>query len=94
MPSHCNETATRFDYADPAFEHGIREDFSIDQSKHSLFGASKVAADVMVQEYGTVFQYAHLLPARRLSHRAQPLGRGAARIPQLSDQVQRRRPRI
>ena len=49
------ETATRFEYDDPAFEHGIPEDFSIDQSKHSLFGASKVAADVMVQEYGRYF---------------------------------------
>jgi CDP-paratose 2-epimerase len=49
------ELATRWDYADPAYEHGIAEDFSIDQSKHSLFGASKVAADVMVQEYGRYF---------------------------------------
>jgi CDP-paratose 2-epimerase len=37
------------------YEHGIPETFSIDQSKHSLFGASKVAADVMVQEYGRYF---------------------------------------
>lgn len=50
-----NELETRWDYADPAFERGIAEDFSIDQSKHSLFGASKVAADVMVQEYGRYF---------------------------------------
>jgi CDP-paratose 2-epimerase len=49
------ELATRWDYDDPAYEHGIAEDFSIDQSKHSLFGASKVAADVMVQEYGRYF---------------------------------------
>ena len=49
------ELPTRWDYADPAFAHGIAEDFSIDQSKHSLFGASKVAADVMVQEYGRYF---------------------------------------
>jgi CDP-paratose 2-epimerase len=49
------ETPSRWDYADPAFEHGIAETFSIDQSKHSLFGASKVAADVMVQEYGRYF---------------------------------------
>jgi CDP-paratose 2-epimerase len=49
------ELDTRWDYADPAFAHGIAEDFSIDQSKHSLFGASKVAADVMVQEYGRYF---------------------------------------
>ena len=45
----------REDYADPAYEHGIAETFTIDQSKHSLFGASKVAADVMVQEYGRYF---------------------------------------
>jgi len=50
------ELGTRWDYANPEFEHGIAEDFSIDQSKHSLFGASKVASDVMVQEYGRYFQ--------------------------------------
>jgi len=49
------EMETRWDYDDPAYERGISEDFSIDQSKHSLFGASKVAADVMVQEYGRYF---------------------------------------
>jgi CDP-paratose 2-epimerase len=49
------ELETRWDYADPAYRNGIPEDFSIDQSKHSLFGASKVAADVMVQEYGRYF---------------------------------------
>ncbi len=46
------ELATRWDYDDPAFADGIPENYSIDQSKHSIFGASKVAADVMVQEYG------------------------------------------
>lgn len=49
------ELETRWDYADPAFAEGISEDFPIDQSKHSLFGASKVAADIMVQEYGRYF---------------------------------------
>ena len=49
------ELETRWDYSDPTYEHGIAEDFSIDQSKHSIFGASKVAADVMVQEYGRYF---------------------------------------
>lgn len=49
------ELATRWDYADPAFADGIPETFSIDQSKHSLFGASKVAGDIMVQEYGRYF---------------------------------------
>jgi CDP-paratose 2-epimerase len=37
------------------YDSGISEDMSIDQSKHSLFGASKVAADVLVQEYGRYF---------------------------------------
>lgn len=50
------ELDTRWDYADAAYEHGIPETFSIDQSKHSIFGASKVAGDVMVQEYGRYFQ--------------------------------------
>jgi CDP-paratose 2-epimerase len=49
------EHDTRWDYADPAFANGIPESFSIDQSMHSLFGASKVAGDVMVQEYGRYF---------------------------------------
>lgn len=49
------ELASRWDYADPTYAGGITEDFPIDQSKHSLFGASKVAADVMVQEYGRYF---------------------------------------
>ncbi len=49
------ELETRWDYADPNYANGIKESFSIDQSKHSLFGASKVAADVMVQEYGRYF---------------------------------------
>jgi CDP-paratose 2-epimerase len=49
------ELDTRWDYADAAYENGIAETFPIDQSKHSLFGASKVAADVMVQEYGRYF---------------------------------------
>ena len=49
------ELETRWEYADPAFKNGIAEDFPIDQSLHSLFGASKVASDIMVQEYGRYF---------------------------------------
>ena len=49
------ETKTRYDYADLEYVNGIDESFSIDQSKHSIFGAGKVAADVMVQEYGRYF---------------------------------------
>jgi CDP-paratose 2-epimerase len=56
-PNELNlvETDTRWDYADIEYLNGIKESFRIDQSKHSLFGASKVAADVMVQEYGRYF---------------------------------------
>ncbi len=50
------EKETRWDYADPAYQNGISETFRIDRTKHSLFGASKVAADIMVQEYGLYFQ--------------------------------------
>lgn len=49
------ELETRWDYADPTYAAGIPEGFRIDASKHSLFGASKVAADVLVQEYGRYF---------------------------------------
>jgi CDP-paratose 2-epimerase len=49
------ELPTRWDYDDPAYSDGIPEGFSIDQSLHSLFGASKVAADVLCQEYGRYF---------------------------------------
>jgi len=49
------ELETRWDFAESEMQKGINEHFTIDQSKHSLFGASKVAADVMVQEYGRYF---------------------------------------
>jgi CDP-paratose 2-epimerase len=49
------ELPTRWEYARPEDFNGIDESMRIDRSKHSLFGASKVAADVMVQEYGRYF---------------------------------------
>lgn len=49
------ELPTRWDYADPQDHDGIKETFRIDQSLHSLFGASKAAADVVAQEYGRYF---------------------------------------
>lgn len=51
------EKDTRWECAPehPYAEHGIDETMSIDQSKHSVFGASKVAGDVMCQEYGRYF---------------------------------------
>jgi len=49
------ELPTRWDYADPSDYQGIDETLRIDRSMHSLFGASKLAADVLVQEYGRYF---------------------------------------
>ena len=49
------ELDTRWDYADPAMAEGIDETMPIDGCLHSLFGASKVAADVLTQEYGRYF---------------------------------------
>jgi CDP-paratose 2-epimerase len=49
------DTRWEIDASHPYFTHGIDEQMSIDHSKHSLFGASKVAADVLVQEYGKYF---------------------------------------
>ncbi len=49
------ELPTRFDYADPDDFEGIDESCRVDRSTHSLFGASKLAADVMTQEYGRYF---------------------------------------
>jgi CDP-paratose 2-epimerase len=50
------EHATRWEIEpDHKYAGGISEDLSIDQSMHSLFGASKVAADMLVQEYGRYF---------------------------------------
>jgi len=49
------EMPTRWDYARPEDYNGIREDCRIDRTLHSLFGASKTAADVVAQEYGRYF---------------------------------------
>jgi CDP-paratose 2-epimerase len=49
------ELPTRYDYARPEDHEGIDENCRIDRTLHSIFGASKVAADVMAQEYGRYF---------------------------------------
>lgn len=51
------ELETRYEYLDGKTEEfgSVDENMSIDHTKHSLFGASKVAADIMVQEYGRYF---------------------------------------
>lgn len=57
-PNHLSlvELPTRFEI-EPGhpYENGITEDFSVDRSLHSLFGASKLAGDILVQEYGRYF---------------------------------------
>jgi CDP-paratose 2-epimerase len=55
LPLIEKETRWEIDENHPYFKDGIDELMSIDHSKHSLFGASKVAADILVQEYGRYF---------------------------------------
>ncbi|KCZ70525.1 nucleoside-diphosphate-sugar epimerase [Candidatus Methanoperedens nitroreducens] len=49
------ETRWEIDKSHPYYQNGIDESMSVDQTKHSLFGASKLAADALVQEYGKYF---------------------------------------
>src|SRR5713226_6085143 len=49
------ELETRFDYANPEDAEGIDETCRIDRTLHSLFGASKAAADILAQEYGLYY---------------------------------------
>ena len=53
-----SEKKFRYDFKDKKFSEGINETFSIDQSLHSLFGASKVSSDIITQEYGRYFKIA------------------------------------
>ncbi|MCH8237889.1 MAG: NAD-dependent epimerase/dehydratase family protein [Proteobacteria bacterium] len=55
LPLIERETRWELDPSHPFAEHGIDESMSIDASTHSLFGVSKAAADLMVQEYGRYF---------------------------------------
>jgi len=55
LPLVEKETRWELDPSHSFAEHGIDETMSIDHTLHSVFGASKVAADVMVQEYGKYF---------------------------------------
>ena len=49
------ELETRYDYADPADAEGIDETMSVEGCLHSLFGVSKLSADLLCQEYGRYF---------------------------------------
>ena len=55
LPLEELDTRWEIDQTHPYYEKGIDELMSIDHTKHSLFGASKVAADILVQEYGRYF---------------------------------------
>jgi CDP-paratose 2-epimerase len=55
LPLVERETRFELDPSHPWAWHGIDESMSVDASMHSLFGASKLAADVLVQEYGRYF---------------------------------------
>ncbi|MEA5470048.1 NAD-dependent epimerase/dehydratase family protein, partial [Spirulina sp. 06S082] len=55
LPLIEQETRWEID-SNHTYVNGIREDMSIDRTTHSLFGASKVAADILVQEYGRYFE--------------------------------------
>jgi CDP-paratose 2-epimerase len=55
LPLVEKDTRWELDASHPYYENGIDESMNIDHCKHSLFGASKVAADILVQEYGRYF---------------------------------------
>jgi len=55
LPYHEMDKRWEIDVKHRYHQHGIDESMSIDQTKHSLFGASKTAADLLVQEYGRYF---------------------------------------
>jgi len=55
LPLRETDTRWEIDCKHPYYERGIPETMSTDATLHSLFGASKVAADVLVQEYGRYF---------------------------------------
>lgn len=55
LPLKELDTRWEIDESHPYFKHGIDESMSIDATKHSLFGASKVAGDIIAQEYGRYF---------------------------------------
>ena len=56
LPLKELDSRWEIDESHPYYKNGIDEQMSIDHTKHSVFGASKVAADIMVQEYGKYFK--------------------------------------
>jgi CDP-paratose 2-epimerase len=88
-----DELPTRWDYADPAYSAGIAESFPIDQSLHSLFGASKRRGRRSLPGVRTVLRNENGDLPGRLPRRREPLGRRAPRISRVLLQGRRgRRP--
>jgi CDP-paratose 2-epimerase len=56
LPLREMEKRWEIDESHPYYKRGIDENMTIDHSKHSLFGASKLSADILVQEYGKYFE--------------------------------------
>ena len=82
------ELETRWDYADPAYSHGIPETFTHRPVETLALrrlqgGGGRHGAGIR-----PLLRHADLLPSRRLPHRAQPLGRRAPRLPQLPGEMQ------
>ena len=94
LPNHLplEEHAARLELpSDHHYYAGVDTSMSIDRSMHSLFGASKVAADVLVQEYGRYFDMPTVCFRGGCLTGPQHARRPAPRIPRLPDAVHRRR---
>ena len=76
-----SELETRYDYTNESDFNGVDESCRIDQTMHSLFGASKTAADVLAQEYGKYFGLKTGIFRGRLLDRCQSQRRGTSRVP-------------
>jgi len=84
------ELETRLELSeDHAYYNGIPTSMPIDQTLHSLFGASKAAADLLVQEYGSLFRNADRVLSRRMPKWAESRRRAASWVPFLSDALYR-----
>ena len=88
------ELETRWDYLDSNYLNGIPETLSIDQSQHSLFGASKLAADIIVQEYGRYFNMPTCCIRGGCVTGPNHSGSRITRISLVSGQMQYGRPRV
>ncbi len=87
LPLMETETRWEIDPSHPYYPDGIPESMSIDHTLHSLFGASKVAADVLVQEYGRYFGMKTGVFSRRLLDGPEPFRHPTPWLPGLSDEM-------